>query len=60
MKMNKYLQSLLLLGVILLFEAVPFLYNDAYTIRDMKWGWIVGFPIVLLVANSFRGDKEKE
>lgn len=47
--MNKYLKSILLLGIILIFEAVPFLYNDTYAIQDMKWGWIVGMPLILLI-----------
>lgn len=57
--MNKYLQSLLFALAIILMESVPFLYNEAYTIQDIKWGWVVGMPLVLLVANLVKGKKEK-
>lgn len=57
--MNKYLQSLLFALAIILMESVPFLYNEAYTIQDIKWGWVVGMPLVLLVANVVKGKKEK-
>lgn len=55
--MNKYLQSLLFAAAIILMESVPFLYNDSYTIQDIKWGWVVGMPLVLLVANVVKGKK---
>lgn len=55
--MNKYLQSLLFAAAIILMESVPFLYNEAYTIQDIKWGWVVGMPLVLLVANVVKGKK---
>lgn len=57
--MNKYLQSLLFALAIIIMESVPFLYNEAYTIQDIKWGWVVGMPLVLLVANLVKGNKEK-
>lgn len=57
--MNKYLQSLLFAVAIILMESVPFLYNDAYTIHDIKWGWVIGMPLVLLVANVVKGNKKK-
>ncbi|HKK88452.1 MAG TPA: hypothetical protein VJ917_06355 [Saprospiraceae bacterium] len=60
MKMNKYVQAILLFSIIVLNETAPFLYNDTYNMKDMKWGWIVGFPLILLIANSFIKDKEKE
>jgi hypothetical protein len=59
MKMNKYVAALLLLLFIIINETAPFLYNDAYTIRDIKWGWVIGFPLILLIANSFMKDKEE-
>ena len=58
--MNKYVQLLLLFAFIAINEVVPFLYNDSYTIRDIKWGWLIGYPIILLIANSFRKEKSKE
>lgn len=57
--MNKYLQSILFAVAIILMESVPFLYNEAYTIQDIKWGWVIGMPLVLLVANVVKGNKEK-
>lgn len=57
--MNKYLQSLVFAVAIILMESVPFLYNDAYTVQDIKWGWVVGMPLVLLMANLVKGKKEK-
>ena len=55
--MNKYLTTLLIFGFILAMEAVPFLYNDSYTSRDMKWGWIVGMPLVFLIYSFVKNDK---
>jgi hypothetical protein len=60
MKMNKYVAALLLLVFIIINETAPFLYNDAYTIKDIIWGWVIGFPIILLIGNSFIKQKEKE
>ncbi|NNF36518.1 MAG: hypothetical protein HKN68_20620 [Saprospiraceae bacterium] len=58
--MNKYLQSILLLAIILFFKAVPFLYNDTYAVKDMKCGWIIGFPLALLIRNIYKGVKEEK
>jgi hypothetical protein len=60
MKMNKYLQSILLFIIVLVFEAVPFLYRDTYQIVDMKWGWIIGVPIILLLRNFYEESKTKK
>lgn len=60
MKMSKYVQALLLFVIIIVNETAPFLYNEDYTVKDMKWGWIVGFPIVLLIGSSFLKQNEKE
>ncbi len=58
--MNKYLQCILGMGIIFLLEATPFLYNDAYTWADMKWGWIIGMPLVWLVWAARKERREKE
>jgi len=47
--MNKIFQVVIVFVIILIFEAVPFLYNDTYTVKEMKWGWIVGFPLVMVI-----------
>jgi hypothetical protein len=60
MKMNKYLQSILLFIIVLVFEAVPFLYRDTYQIVDMKWGWIIGVPIILLLRDFYEESKTKK
>jgi len=60
MKMNKYVLAVLLLAFIVMNETAPFLYNDAYTVRDMKWGWIVMFPVIFFIANSFIKNKEND
>lgn len=60
MKMNKYVQVILLFAFIVLNETAPFLYNDTYTVKDIKWGWIVGFPIILLIANSYMKNNTQE
>lgn len=52
--MNNYLQPLLFAAAITIMESVPFLYNEAYTIQDIKWGWVIGMPLVLLVANLIK------
>lgn len=57
--MNKYIQSILLFGIVLIFEAVPFLYKESYDIMDMKWGWIIGLPLVLLIRNIYEEGKAK-
>jgi hypothetical protein len=42
-------------------ETLPFLYNESYTIRDIKWGWVIGFPLVYFIAKSFENkDPEKK
>ena len=58
--MNKYLQAFLFLAFIVINETAPFLYNDSYTIRDIKWGWVIGFPLILIIANQFRENKNKK
>jgi len=60
MRLNKYIQALLLFVIIVINETAPFLYNDEYTMKDMKWGWIISFPLLLLIANSFINNKEKD
>jgi hypothetical protein len=60
MKMNKYLGALLLFGFILINEAGPFLYNEAYTIKDMKWSWVILFPIAYIIYYSYKEKKSKE
>ncbi|MEM7298127.1 MAG: hypothetical protein AAF391_07660 [Bacteroidota bacterium] len=52
--MNKYLQFFL--GALIIFglECVPFLYNEAYTMTDVRWGWIIGFPLAFLLMSYFR------
>lgn len=55
---NKYILSVLFLAFIVVNATLPFLYNDAYTIRDIKWGWVIGFPHVFFIAKSFE-KKEK-
>ena len=57
--MNKYLQAIIGMGIILIFEAVPFLYKETYSIEDMKWGWIIGFPLVFLIASFFKKGKDQ-
>jgi hypothetical protein len=51
--MNKYLQSFYILIIVFLFEATPFLYNDTYEWGDLKWGWIIGLPIVWFIRNLY-------
>ena len=58
--MNKYVLALLLLAFILINEAAPFLYNESYTIKDIKWGWVIGYPIIFFIASSFNKAKNKE
>lgn len=58
--MNRYVQALLLFIFIIGNETIPFLYNDAYTVKEMNWGWIISFPLVLLVASFFNEDKNKK
>lgn len=58
--MNKYIQSILLFGIVLAFEATPFLYKETYEIEDMKWGWIIGLPLVLLIRNFYKEGKSKQ
>ena len=41
-------------------ETLPFLYNESYTIRDIKWGWVIGFPLLLYIAKSFKKDEPKK
>ncbi len=45
---------------IFLMEAAPFLYNDAYTMKEMKWGWIVGMPLVLFFWDAYQKGKSED
>ena len=58
--MNKYLQSLILLFVLFLVELVPFLYNEDYSYKEMKWGWIIMVPILLLIRNTQLEERAKK
>lgn len=58
--MNKYVQSILLFIIVIAFEAAPFLYKETYAIIDMKWGWIIGLPLVLLIRNFYDEGKSKK
>ena len=58
--MNKYLLVFLFLVFIMINETLPFLYNESYTIRDIKWGWVIGFPLLLYIAKSFKKDEPKK
>lgn len=54
--MNKYLQFLLGALIILVLECIPFLYNDAYTLKDVRWGWIIAFPLAFLIMSRLRKE----
>ncbi len=58
--MNKYIQSTLLFIIVLIFEATPFLYKSSYSIDEMKWGWIIGIPLVWLIKNYYEEGKAKK
>ena len=58
--MKTYVKVLLLILFIFVMEAVPFLYNDAYTLKDMKWGWIVGMPMVLFFWDAYQKRKSED
>jgi len=58
--MNKYIQSILLFGIVLALESAPFLYKETYEIKDLKWGWIIGLPIILLIRNFYEEGKAKK
>jgi len=60
MKSSPFLQFLLGALIILVMESVPFIYNEAYTLKDIKWGWVVGFPLAFLVMSSLRKSEEKK
>lgn len=57
--MNKFIPPFVFALAIILMESVPFLYNEEYTIQDIKWGWVVGMPLVLLVANVVKESRVK-
>ena len=57
--MNKYVQFLLGVLIILGLECVPFLYNEAYTLTEVRWGWVIGFPLTFLIMLSVRRPIEK-
>lgn len=58
------LRVFLAFGIIILIESIPFLYDNNYKIIDMKWGWIIGVPIVLIIKYYYDrvklGNNNKE
>lgn len=59
MRLNKYLLTAIFLLAILVMESVPFLYNDEYSISNIKWGWVVGFPLVYLISRFVTEGRRK-
>lgn len=53
------LLSIAAIAFVIISESIPFLYNDAYTVKDMKWGWIVSIPILIIAKNFFDKRKKK-
>lgn len=53
------LLSLAAIAFVVISESIPFFYNDAYTVKDMKWGWIVSIPILIIAKNLFDKRKKK-
>lgn len=58
--MKTYIKVLLLMVFIFIMEAVPFLYDEAYALKDMKWGWIVGMPLVLFFWDTYQKGKTED
>lgn len=57
--MNKYIQTLLVFIIILILEVIPVLYKEGFEFEDMKWGWIIGIPLIFLIGRIYRESKAK-
>ena len=60
MRLNKYIMTAIFMVAIIVMESVPFFYNTDYTIADVKWGWVIGFPLVFLLSRVVMDNSQKE
>ena len=58
-KMNKILAFVLTAAIIFVFECIPFLYKDSYSLNDISWKSVIAIPLGILIWTYF-SDKQKE
>ncbi|MUU78458.1 hypothetical protein [Winogradskyella endarachnes] len=59
MKTNIFTTPLLIFIFLIIYEASSFLYKDGFTIDGMDWILILVLPIISLIYNIYKKNKEK-